>query len=385
MPYGIYIHYPYCVHKCSYCDFYSLEDHSTEDKYAELITKEIALRCRGRIEDADTIFFGGGTPSLMKPSLLGNILEELSKHFNISKESEITLECNPGTIDIKYFQEFKQLGVNRISFGVQSFNENELTFLERIHSKEEVFKAFDIARNVGFDNISLDLIFAIPGQTIETWEDTLNKAISLNPNHISTYSLIYEEGTPLHRQLMNRKFESKSEDDDISFYELANKTYLEAGYTQYEVSNYSKTGFECKHNLKYWDSQEYFAFGPSAHGYLDGYRYANYRSIGKYINNLNLNKLPVMTNEIVSPLEKMYERLYLELRAQGLDFNRFNKDFGIDIYSISTQLISELISRKYAQLANGKFKLSSSGYFLGDSVTLKFINVLDNYLEKQEN
>lgn len=385
MPHGIYIHYPYCVHKCSYCDFYSLESRKSEKDFAELILREIELRCDGDKIPADTIFFGGGTPSLMSPDLLASILDKLHNHFDISSDSEITLECNPGTIDIQYFTEYKSLGINRISFGVQSFNERELHFLERIHSADDVFKAFDTARKVGFDNISLDLIFAIPGQTLETWKDTISKAISLEPNHISTYSLIYEEGTPLYRKLIKKKIKSQSEDSDIEFYNYAVEQYSKAGFELYEVSNFAKNEKYCKHNLKYWMSEEYYAFGPSAHGYVDGFRYANYRSIGKYKNHLRNSNLPEENRENVSLKEQIYERLYLELRALGLRLDKFKNDFGIDLYHISQNIIKEIESHGYGKLKGNTLKLSSVGYFIGDELTLRFMQKIDEYSENLSN
>jgi len=384
MQHGIYIHYPYCIHKCSYCDFYSLEGKKSESDYLIAILKEIELRASNTEISADTIFFGGGTPSLMNPKLLEKILNQLQKYFKIDSKYEFTLECNPGTVDLQYFYDYKSLGVNRISFGVQSFNESELTFLERIHSSSDVAVAFDIARKVGFDNISLDLIFAIPGQTIETWANTIKQAISLEPNHISTYSLIYEEGTPLFTQLKNKKFTTQSEESDVSFYELAVNEYKNAGYEQYEVSNFAKDGKECKHNLKYWSSEEYYAFGPSAHGYVDGYRYANYRNIGKYLKNLKSEILPEESREKVALTEKIYERLYLELRAKGLDFKKFENDFNFNLFELSTYLIQKLINDNYGSIENDKLKLTSIGYFIGDEITLKFMKIVDNYLAESK-
>jgi oxygen-independent coproporphyrinogen-3 oxidase len=355
-----------------------LEDHSSANEYSDLIIKEIDLKCNGKKEKADTIFFGGGTPSLMQPELLSNIIQRLKKYFIFDSNTEFTLECNPGTVDLKYFEEYKKLGVNRISFGVQSFNQNELDFLERIHSPGDVSKAFEIARSTGFKNISLDLIFAIPGQTVESWSYTIEKAIELDPDHISTYSLIYEEGTPLHRQMINKKFETQTEDNDVEFYEYAVERYKKARLNQYEVSNYSKPNMECKHNLKYWSSEEYYAFGPSAHGFVDGIRYANVRSIGKYIRYLKKGILPIETEEKLTLNDRINERLYLELRAKGLKFKRFYDDFGFKLEDVAKNEIKKLIDNKYAFIQDDKLMLTSSGYFIGDDITLSLMDVIED-------
>lgn len=370
---GIYIHFPFCIHKCSYCDFYSIENLDGRDELVDAICKEIELRGSKihQKQEIDTLFIGGGTPSLMKPKHIEQIFISLSKYFDFKKEAELTLECNPGTADVEHFKEYRKFGFNRMSMGVQSFVEKELEFLERIHSPSEVFKAFDLAKACGFENISIDLMFAVPGQTIESWQYSLEKAKELNPEHISAYSLIYEKGTPLYKQYISGKIKVIDEDTDIKLYELIDKNLSEIGMNQYEISNYCKQDRECKHNLGYWSSDEYYAFGPSAHGYLNGKRYWNYRSNLKYKKLLAEGKLPEEGSEILSLEEKIFESIYLGLRAKGIELTDFYKKYSINIIQECEQILSQFESEGYLTVSNTKIKLSNLGYFNSDTITLE--------------
>lgn len=377
--YGIYIHFPYCVHKCSYCDFYSIENLNSRNKFVECLCNEIELRANnlGSKIQADTLFFGGGTPSLMKPHHIEKIFRTLDKFVDFTPTAEMTMECNPGTIDIKHFNVYKGIGINRISFGVQSFIERDLKFLERIHTSGDVGIAVDTARKAGFENISIDLIFALPGQSADDWKYNLNKAVELDTEHISAYSLIYEPGTPLYEEYISGKIEPQDEEKDSDLYEITDRILSNAGFNQYEISNYSKDGYKCKHNLKYWDSGEYIGLGPSAHGYLDGQRYWNYRSNQKYFSMLDYNKLPTEGSEVLTEKQKAFEYIYLGLRAEGLQIIKFCDNFGIDIFDTNKEIITKMELMGYLTYNNNLIKLTNKGYFISDDITIKLASCLD--------
>jgi oxygen-independent coproporphyrinogen-3 oxidase len=379
--FGLYIHFPYCVHKCSYCDFYSIENTHSITRYVNNLCKEIDLRTEIYSEKipVDTIFFGGGTPSLMKPHHLEIITNKIQEKFKITEDYEWTMEANPGVIDIKYFEEYKNFGVNRISFGVQSFVESELQFLERIHSPLEVFKAIEIARKTGFDNISLDLIFALPNQALSSWIYTLENALKCESNHISAYSLIYEPGTPLHDLFKQGNVSATEEDDDYELFLKADEMITDAGFEHYEVSNFAKDGKKCRHNVKYWNAEEYFAFGPSAHGYIDGKRYRNYRNNDIYFRMLENNQLPVEDFEVLTYQQKLLERIYLELRADGIRIEKFNADYEVDLQQILIPIMNKYIKIGYIIEIDGRLKLTAKGYFVSDGITLEISEIVDKF------
>jgi len=298
--YGIYLHFPFCISKCHYCDFYSITELSPIDNFVNALCKEIQLQdsiSRIHKPKVDTIFLGGGTPSLLKPSQLEIIIETLYKYFDIAQNTEFTIECNPGTLTETSLKEFRGLGINRLSIGVQSFNQDELKFLQRIHTTDDAVKSIEIARKSGFENISIDLIFSIPGQTLESWNNTLEKTISMELEHISAYSLIYEKDTPLYNDWLNHKVEKTDEETEAKYYETLIEKLVNHGLEHYEVSNFAKPNKKCRHNLKYWQGEEYFAFGPSANGYLNNTRYWNVKNLKLYFDSINQNKLPIEGSE----------------------------------------------------------------------------------------
>lgn len=380
MKYGIYIHFPFCIHKCFYCDFYSVENTKLIDDFIKYLLIEIELRSNlmgNQKFKVDTIFFGGGTPSLINPSNLEKILNKINFHFEIIKDAEITLECNPGTVEIKFLEDYYKMGINRISFGVQSFIDSELKFLERIHSSQEAVIAYEIARKVGFENISLDLIFSLPNQELDNWKYSLDRAIELNPNHISAYNLIYEPGTPLNTNYEKGKIIKNSDDKDVEFYDITTSKLGEAGFEQYEVSNYTKNGRYCKHNIKYWNSDEYFSYGPSAVGIVNKERYKNISSLSKYQNKIKQGNLPIEYVEEMTQNILIFERIFLTLRALGLNLQDFQNDFGIDLMKIADKEINLFILNKFMFIENQTLKLTAEGYFIGDDITLKLADSIE--------
>ena len=313
---GIYLHIPFCKTKCIYCDFYSVTKRDDSiDKFVNCMVKEIKLN-KNRLESTifDTIFFGGGTPSVLTENQLENILNTLYENFNIDKKVEITLECNPGEITFEKLTHFRKIGINRLSIGFQSFSEKNLKFLGRLHSSKQSISTFNHARKAGFDNINIDLIYDIPKQKIKDWKDDLFLGTSLEPEHISAYSLTVEKNTVLHSMVKNKTTIMPSEEIDKKMF-LSTISYLEQkNYIHYEISNFSKKNKECAHNLHYWRLEPYLAFGPGAHGFDGKKRWWNKKSIDYYINQIDQNILPIEFEETLSKKDSFNETIMNGLR-----------------------------------------------------------------------
>ena len=335
---GIYVHIPFCVRKCAYCDFLSFEGKADKQgPYIGALNREVDIMFEkyGIDEGTDyvvsSIYFGGGTPTSIKESYICDLLCKLknviisSSNMIFSENPEITLEANPGTLSTKKLQSYLEMGISVISMGIQSFNDDVLRTLERIHNKEQAIEAFKMASSVGFKKISIDLMFAIPGQTMEMWVDTVRQAIELNPEHISLYSLEFMEGTKFDKLREDGMMNETDPDIDRRMYETALDMMEEAGYVQYEISNCAKPGFESKHNLKYWNLSEYIGFGPSAHSYYNHARYKNPSSIEEYVENpLNSECYSVNCLE-----DDIIEYTFTGLRkAEGINLNSFYEKFG---------------------------------------------------------
>lgn len=363
---GIYLHIPFCVKKCFYCDFYSVENHSQREDFLDAIVKEIDLfsGIHPRLE-ANTIFFGGGTPSLLKPSELERILAALRGAFNISESAEFTMECNPGTIDTRYLSDYHSLGVNRISFGVQSFFEDDLRFLERIHGPSEAIRAVDLARGVGFDNLSLDLIYALPGQTHERLLTNLQTALSLNPDHLSAYGLIVEPGTPLFNSVSRGTITPAPDTVEADMYGTVMDLMEAHSYSHYEISNYCKPGFECKHNLKYWNAEDYIGFGPSAHSYFDKERWWNVSSLAGYVAELKSGKIPVSARESLGRTQLLDEFVLLHLRQGVLKKDVIAQKFGI---IPDPEFVADLVKSGYCIEDGNILTLTKAGFKVSDEI-----------------
>lgn len=284
---GIYIHIPFCIRKCHYCDFFSkaVDSFELRKSYSRALLQEIAFYGKkyGKNFKADSIFFGGGTPSLMEPELIDKILSSLRKNFDIAEDSEISMECNPATLTEEKLEGYKKAGVNRLSIGAQSFDDDVLDKLGRIHMTADIVDTVQMAREAGFDNINLDLMFSVPDLPVNQWKEVLKAALRLKPEHISLYSLEIVEGTEFWKRLKNGEMSEQLWSLDRIMYHEALKLLRKRGYHQYEISNVARPGMECKHNKKYWSLEEYMALGAGAHGYMGGVRYSNICNIEKYI------------------------------------------------------------------------------------------------------
>lgn len=341
---GLYIHIPFCKVKCVYCDFYSITKKEEQiPLFTECLLKEIdSYKDYTGKWTFDTIFFGGGTPSLLPAKYLEQILQKLHDTFNTSKVKEITLEANPGEASLEHLKDIRKLGVNRLSMGFQSFDDKILKVLGRLHKSKDCFKTFKNARKAGFDNINTDMIFNIPDLSVENWKKDLNKLLELKPEHISAYSLTVEPSTKLFNLVKNGRLLMPLERIDIEQYLLTGDMLSKHGYNHYEISNYSLKNKECKHNLHYWNLSPYLSFGPSAHSYNLSERWWNYRSLDKYIDKISQNTLPVEGKEKLDYRDKYNELILNGLRlSKGVSIqnakNHFNGKFNDYIQSIQNK------------------------------------------------
>lgn len=334
---GLYIHIPFCKMKCYYCDFLSApQDGDTIRKYIEALHQEIeSLEDTAKQYIVKTIYFGGGTPSVLEPELFVGIINDIYKRIEVADNAEITVECNPGTLNREKVIAYRKAGINRISLGLQSANNEELKSIGRIHTYEEFVSSYDLLQEVGFDNISVDVMSALPYQTIESYKDTLSKVISLNPKHISSYSLILEEGTRLEKLVESGKYKLCDEVQEREMYYLTNQMLEAAGYNRYEISNYAQLGFESKHNSSYWIRTDYLGMGLGASSFINGMRFHNEEDLYTYIQKVTNTEDIRIDKEIIDKRDAMEEFVFLGLRMmKGISASKFQNEFGEDIWKI---------------------------------------------------
>lgn len=377
---SLYVHIPYCEKKCIYCDFYSIENHSSMDHFLIALEREIgsyAADFAGR-EPIETIFFGGGTPSLLPPPVIGTILKRMRSLFTIASDAEITMEANPGTITPGAFSGYLEAGINRMSIGIQSFHADDLKFLGRIHTADEAEHAVRDAYRAGFGNVSCDLIFSLPGQTPAGWGETLEHALALDPTHISAYSLIVEEHTPLWAMVKRREVTPIAEAVDADLYEMTMRVMAEHGYAHYEISNYARPGFECRHNLNYWNHTNYIGFGPSAHSFWResaqaGRRWWNERPITRYLELMGHTGRAVSGEEAIDRGTMAEERIFLGMRCGHLDLGAMKDEFGIDLGARARTLIDAWSEEGFVTIADHVLQLTPKGYMMCDAITEQLI------------
>jgi len=372
---SLYIHIPFCERKCLYCDFYSVASTTPVEDFLAALMREIVLR-RDQLGAApfETIFFGGGTPSLLTPRQLERILTCLQATFRIAPGAEITLETNPGTVTQDSLRAFRTLGVNRLSVGIQSFHDRELTCLGRIHNRGEALRCVRWGRAAGFENIGIDLIYSIPGQTLDQWEENLRIAVDLAPHHIAAYSLIVEDHTPLARLVRTGEVRTTPVELEARMYERTMEWLAARGYEHYEVSNYALPGFRCRHNCAYWTHADYLGFGPSAHSFrargdsARGRRWWNVSDLPTYIELLARGLLPVASEERIGVGELIHERVLLGLRGGGLDLARLEGDLGYDLGTRQPDMIRWMTEEKLATRDGHVLRLTPKGYVLCDEI-----------------
>lgn len=364
---GLYIHIPFCIKKCRYCDFNSFSACEKEKAaYLSALCREMR-KYSG--EEADTIFIGGGTPTSLLPENLRFLLENVKENFSIDINCEFTVEANPGTISEEKLEILKMYGVNRISIGVQSFEDTELEKLGRVHSANEAEEAVKLCRKY-FDNVSIDLMCAIPCQTMDSFKRTLERAFSLSPEHISCYSLILEKGTPFYDQYQKGGLILPDEDTEREIYDFAVEEMEKHGYVQYEISNFAKPGYESRHNKKYWQCQEYIGIGLSAHSYSEGVRYSNTDSFSSYIK----DDFASNQREVLSKEDKMSEYMFLGLRmTEGVSKSAFKEKFGEDMENVFQKPLSKFIKMGMIEEKDDKIRIKRSGISLSNQIMCEFI------------
>ncbi len=365
---GLYIHIPFCQKKCLYCDFNSYEGKiGKAEAYVKALIKEINLYKMDHKFNFKTIFIGGGTPTLINCLFIGEILEAVKK--DREPDAEISIECNPGTLNEKSLEVYKDFGINRLSIGLQAWQDPLLQSIGRIHSREEFINSFKSAKAAGFHNINVDLMFALPGQTMEMWEETLNQVCSLGVEHISCYSLKLEEGTKLYNMQKKGKIIMPDEDLDIDMYHRAIEVLDSYGCKQYEISNFAKPGFACKHNLVYWHNEEYLGVGAGSHSKLFGKRFWNISPIDQYIETINSGKLPVLGEEQLSKEDHMWESLFLGLRLnEGVNIKEFEMKYEIDFFQKYGKKLDYLKKNDLMMQTCGNIILTSKGRDLSNIV-----------------
>jgi oxygen-independent coproporphyrinogen-3 oxidase len=376
-PLGIYIHIPFCVRKCRYCDFLSFQDHAegAVTQYLAQLEREIIDRSvvYGKEYSVDSIFIGGGTPTVLTPLQIDNILDTVYARYRVTEDAEVTIEANPGTISLSGLIDLYSSGLNRISFGVQSFNDEKLKYLGRIHNADTAIKALFGARRAHFENINLDLIFGVPGETRAAWCNDLETAIHLEPEHISFYDLQIEEGTPVCEDVVRGRVEEVGELEDRLMYHDAIKKLKKAGYVHYEISNAARPGYESRHNLKYWSMEDYLGVGLGAHSYTSGRRFSTTEDLAVY---LAADSSGEMTGEIYSNKrsDEISEFIFLGLRrTDGISLNAFRERFGVEFDALFADETRSLIERKLLQRNGDVLKLTQLGLDLSNVVFLEYV------------
>ena len=398
----IYIHIPFCVRKCDYCDFLSMSmDEGTKREYVNALVREIELskeKMEGRV--ITSVFIGGGTPSILQENFITKIMEAVKNNCHLSDDAEITIECNPGTVTEAKLNSYKEAGINRISFGLQSANDQELKSIGRIHDFAKFKESYELARKVGFENINVDVMSALPGQTVESYKHTLESVLAMEPEHISAYSLIVEENTLMYDRVKKAQIKGinilPDEESERKMYYLTNNILRSNGYRKYEISNYSKPGKECKHNIGYWQRKEYLGFGIGAASLYKENRYNNISDINKYIevltNNIKENSINNVENSsevenqvnilnsIVKNLQQLTERdrmeefMFLGLRMmEGVSMEKFERYFGKPYMEVYGKVQKKMEDKRFLINDNGYVKLTEFGIDLSNYVMSEFL------------
>ena len=368
---GLYVHIPYCIRKCSYCDFCSLPlgDGAVPDNYIARLIDEIRAYSKAERRVLTTIYFGGGTPSLLAPDKMRLIVSAIRESFDIADNAEITFEANPGTLTEEKAGEYRRLGFNRVSMGLQSIHNNEMKKLGRIHDYEDFLRSYNLLRKAGFDNINVDLMYGIPDQTKESFALTLENIIALAPEHISCYGLIIEEGTPFYK--MADELNIPELDDECDMYELAARMLADNGYSHYEISNYARAGFESRHNLIYWNSDDYIGVGAAAHSCLDGIRRSNTEDVGEYVSSHG-----ILPKEEHTPDEDeaayTYAMLKLRLKS-GFSLSEYRERFGRSFLDGRESAIANMEKNGLLKLENDRIFLTEKGFYVSNGILVEIL------------
>ncbi|MDF1591806.1 MAG: radical SAM family heme chaperone HemW [Desulfobacterales bacterium] len=378
-PAGLYIHIPFCIRKCPYCDFYSVTDLSLKKSFIKALAQEMRFYA-GHAVRVDTLYIGGGTPSVLNTGEIERIVTEARRCFNVLPEAELTLEVNPGTVTARSLSDYRRCGVNRINIGVQSFQNRILGFLQRIHTAEDASNSIRWARRAGFNNIGLDLIYGVSGQTDASWRADLRAAVSFKPEHLSCYMLTYEKGTPLALSLGQGLIKPMPERRVAKLFIETVEWLAQNGYVQYEISNFTRAGangtglYPSGHNQKYWNFSPYLGLGPSAHSFLEPVRFWNLRSVRRYIERLNAGKPAMEDKETLTIGQQMMETVFLGLRTvEGIPMDRFNEKFKLNFLEMFTAVLSELEEEGLLRADKNRCVLTRDGMLLLDSIVDRMV------------
>ena len=370
-PLELYVHIPFCVRKCQYCDFLSgPSDEETKERYIEALLQEIHAVEHTEDYEIVSVFIGGGTPSALKAEAIASVMRTLQEKFFFCEDAEVTIEANPGTVDPEKLTIYRNVGINRLSLGLQSTDAEELKLLGRIHSYEEFLKSYEWAREAGFSNINIDLMFAIPGQTGEAWRQHLYQVAELNPEHISAYSLIIEEGTPFAEQ----NLDLPDEDTEYQMYEDTAEILERYGYRQYEISNYAKQGYMCRHNAGYWQRLEYLGFGLGASSLYGGMRFSNTHQMQEY---LKESRNPDQIRKDVTVLsrnEQIEEFMFLGLRmTEGISEKKFKENFNVRLMDIYGDILQKYEETGFMEHIETKWRLTRKGIHVSNHILADFL------------
>lgn len=367
-PRSAYIHVPFCVHRCGYCDFPLVA--GRDDLIGDYLQAlQVELQSLEAPCEVDTLFFGGGTPTHLSAEQLARLMEIVLERIRPADGCEFSVEANPAGLTDEKIAVLAGAGVNRVSLGVQSFDSQALRILERDHGPDDVARVVDRLRRHGCDNISFDLIFAVPGQTLESWRETLRRAVELAPQHVSTYGLTFEKGTPFWSRLQKGQLRQADEELERSMYAAAMDELTAAGFAQYEISSFARPGFRCRHNLVYWQGRPYSGFGPGAARYVDGRREANHRSVLTWLKRIEAGQSPVAESESLSPEERSREVLVFGLRmTDGIDKRAFRQRTGFDVHQVADGAIDRFLQSDLLEETETHLRLTREGRFLADTV-----------------
>lgn len=375
---GIYLHIPFCKRRCIYCDFFSTTQSDRKPAYIQALGKELELRSNYlEGEPVETIYFGGGTPSQLQKEDFESLFSILYKVYPVSPEAEITLEANPDDLTPEYIRMLRTLPFNRISMGIQTFNDRTLKILHRRHTAQQAIEAFEHCRKAGFQNISIDLMYGLPGETTDSWEADLQQAISMHPEHISAYHLIYEENTPLWKLREQHQVEEVEEELSLSFFNMLIQRLKEKGYEHYEISNFCLPGFHSRHNSSYWTGIKYLGCGASAHSYNGTSRQWNIASLDKYIQGIN-NKKPEYEIEELNLYTRYNDFVITTIRTSwGMPLSKLKADFGNALYEYCLQMAAPHLKEEKLAITNNMLHLTESGIFISDGIMSDMLWVED--------
>lgn len=378
MELGLYLHLPFCISKCPYCDFnsYQLKEDNQISSYISALYQEITTYSKKlKKSNIKTIYLGGGTPTILPGVQIYDILEFCKSKFTIDKDAEITIEANPGTLDGEKIKLLIESGINRLSLGAQSFNNLFLKKLGRIHNTQDIIDSYYLARKEGFNNINIDIMFALPDQTTEDLQITLKKAISLKPDHLSLYNLTIKPGTEYFKKYKKGKLKLPTEDEEFDMYNWAIKFLEESGFEHYEISNFARPYKRSMHNLIYWQNKPYLGIGAGAYSFIKGYRYMNYESPARYTKEIMSGKLPLDNGEKLSLRKRMIETIILGLRTKdGVGYKKFKTRFGVNLNDIFFKQVNKLVNLALLEKGDCKIKLTKKGIFLANTVFREFVD-----------